>query len=95
MCAELSHSPGAAAFGDERLLPSVFQEISKTFGTSLTQLGVLTFAGALASAMMTPIAGIIGPPSTFHPPFPVTKPSCCTPQDFAAKVVQKAEQVLR
>mmetsp|Transcript_42430 Transcript_42430/g.100884 ORF Transcript_42430/g.100884 Transcript_42430/m.100884 type:complete len:521 (+) Transcript_42430:100-1662(+) len=51
---------GAAAFGDERLLPSVFQEISKSFGASLTQLGVLTFAGALASAMMTPIAGIIG-----------------------------------
>ncbi|KAJ1492251.1 hypothetical protein T484DRAFT_1771874 [Baffinella frigidus] len=50
---------GAAAFGDERLLPSVFQEISKSFGASLTQLGVLTFAGALASAMMTPIAGII------------------------------------
>lgn len=51
---------GAAAFGDERLLPSVFQEISTTFGSSLTQLGFLTFAGAFASAIMTPIAGIIG-----------------------------------
>jgi len=95
LCSELSHPPGAAAFGDERLLPSVFQEISKSFGASLTQLGVLTFAGALASAMMTPIAGIIGPPSTLHPPALAANSSCRTPHHSAAKVVQKVEKVLR
>ena len=30
----------AGAFGDERLTPAVFQELAKTFNTSMTQLGV-------------------------------------------------------
>ncbi|KAJ1492441.1 major facilitator superfamily domain-containing protein, partial [Baffinella frigidus] len=50
----------AATYGDERLLPSVLQELAVTFNTTLTDLGWLTFAGFMAAALATPIAGELG-----------------------------------
>ncbi|EKX38072.1 hypothetical protein GUITHDRAFT_165318 [Guillardia theta CCMP2712] len=50
----------AGAFGDERLIPAVFQEISLSFHASLTQLGMLTLAGALSSSLVYPISGVLG-----------------------------------
>jgi hypothetical protein len=45
----------AGVFGDERLLPAVFQELSVAFHTSLSQLGALTFAGAISQALSFPL----------------------------------------
>jgi len=50
----------AGAFGDERLIPAVFQEIAISFHASLTQLGLLTLAGALSASLMYPISGVLG-----------------------------------
>ncbi len=45
----------AGVFGDERLLPAVFQELSVAFHASLSQLGALTFAGAISQALSFPL----------------------------------------
>jgi hypothetical protein len=45
----------AGVFGDERLLPAIFQELSVAFHTSLSQLGLLTFAGAISQALSFPL----------------------------------------
>ncbi len=45
----------AGVFGDERLLPAIFQELSIAFHSSLSQLGALTFAGAISQALSFPI----------------------------------------
>jgi len=50
----------AGAFGDERLTPAVFQELAVTFNASLTQLGVISMVGLLASSITYPISGIVG-----------------------------------
>jgi len=50
----------AGVFGDERLTPAVFQELAATFNTSLTQLGVISLVGMLASSLTYPISGIVG-----------------------------------
>lgn len=50
----------AGCFGDERLLPSVFQELAVTFHTSLTQLGFLALIGSIFSSLAYPVAGAFG-----------------------------------
>ncbi len=45
----------AGVFGDERLLPAIFQELSIAFHSSLSQLGALTFAGAISQALSFPL----------------------------------------
>ena len=45
----------AGVFGDERLLPAIFQELSVAFNASLSQLGALTFAGAISQALSFPL----------------------------------------
>jgi hypothetical protein len=45
----------AGVFGDERLLPAIFQELSLAFHASLSQLGALTFAGAISQALSFPL----------------------------------------
>ena len=45
----------AGIFGDERLLPAILQELSVAFHASLSQLGALTFAGAISQALSFPL----------------------------------------
>ena len=49
----------AGVFGDERLLPAIFQELSVAFNASLSQLGALTFAGAISQALSFPLGNPI------------------------------------
>lgn len=50
----------AGAFGDERLTPAVFQELAVTFNTTMTELGVISLVGLLASSLTYPISGVVG-----------------------------------
>ena len=50
----------AGAFGDERLTPAVFQELAATFNTTMTELGVISLVGLLASSLTYPLSGVVG-----------------------------------
>ena len=50
----------AGAFGDERLVPAVFQELAASFNTSMSELGVISLSGMLACSLTYPLSGIVG-----------------------------------
>lgn len=47
---------------DEVVLPAIYKFVAASFDATLTQLGILTLARALAQALFSPIGGMLGAP---------------------------------